>query len=68
MALRAMNNKEKANAKMLKGAGFHVFFQYSGVKGEWWATHPKLICQYHIATMTDEALSDLKEGKLYRHA
>jgi hypothetical protein len=60
MALRAMNNNEKANAKILKQNGFHVFWQYNGPdKGSYWATHSKLICQYCINTKADQALKDL---------
>jgi len=62
MALRSMNNKEKANAALLKKNGFHVFWQYSHneTRGDWWATHHKLICQYHVKTTADLALSDLR--------
>lgn len=60
MAVRAMNNTEKANAKILKQRGFSVFWQYQGhASGNYWATHPKLICQYCIATSADSALRDL---------
>lgn len=61
MSLRAMNNKEKANAAILKKNGFHVFWQYThrGTRGDWWATHHKLICQYCVKTKADDAIRDL---------
>lgn len=61
MALRAMNNSEKAAAKILKESGFHVFWQDSGPRrGMFWATHPKLIGQYCIVTKSSEAIEDFK--------
>lgn len=62
MAIRAMNNIEKQNAKTLKQKGFHVFWQYSnGEKtGSYWATHNLLICQYCIRTMASAAINDLE--------
>lgn len=64
-----MNNIEKANAAMLKKAGFHIFYQYShgGTKGCWWATHHKLIGQYCVKTAADDALYHLNNGILHRH-
>lgn len=56
-----MNNTEKASAKILKQHGFHVFWAYQGEKkGDWWATHPKLIAQYHVHTCSDKAIKDLE--------
>jgi len=64
MVLRAMNNTEKQASKILKENGFHVFWEYRGEKnGDYWATHPKLVYQYHIATTADEAIEDLKNLK-----
>lgn len=62
MALRDMNNIEKANAKILKSKGFYVFWQYSHGErsGAYWATHPKLICQYCIITCASKAINDLE--------
>jgi hypothetical protein len=62
MPLRGMNNHEKALAGALRKKGFHVFWQDSGNTGagDYWATHPQLICQYHVATTGDKALADLE--------
>ena len=60
MALRAMNNTEKANAKILKENGFTVFWQDRGIQnGDYWAIHHKLKAQYHIGTTTNEAIIHL---------
>ena len=61
MAIRAMNNTEKANAAILKNLGFTVFYQYSGIKGDYWATHPKLVYQYHLRTSAINAVNDLSK-------
>lgn len=62
MSARAMNNTEKANAAILKREGFHVFWFESGPHSSgYYATHPKLICQYHLGTTADQAVNDLKE-------
>jgi hypothetical protein len=59
MATRAMNNREKQNAAILKQKGFDVFFQYAGPRGgDYWAHHPKLICQYHVDTCAHLAIRD----------
>jgi hypothetical protein len=61
MALRAMNNKEKNAAKMLKEKGFDVFWFESGPNSfGYYALHPKLTFQYCINTCADIALNDLK--------
>jgi hypothetical protein len=52
-----MNNQEKANAKVLRQAGFYIF----EMKG-FWATHPKLICQYCVTTKADKAIKDLNDA------
>jgi hypothetical protein len=68
MAARGMNNKEKQASKTLKMLGFRVFWEYRRKdQGDWWATHPKLICQYHIDTCADEAISDLKDAVVYEN-
>lgn len=65
MALKAMNNQERAAAKLLKEKGFEVFYQYQGAnRGDYWAKHPKLPFQYHIATKSNQALQDLKNLNL----
>lgn len=63
MSHRGMNNTEKAAAAMLKKEGFHVFYQesHNGTKGNWYATHEKLIGQYHIPTGIDQALENLRK-------
>ena len=65
MALRAMNNKEKAAVALLKEKGFHIFWQYRNGErdGDYWATHTKLIGQYHVGTATDEAIQQLKNAE-----
>jgi hypothetical protein len=61
MALRGMSNIEKIAAAELKQKGFSVFWMYQGPKhGDYWATHPKLICQYHVQTTSKKALEDLE--------
>jgi len=61
MAHRAMNNKEKAAAAVLKAHGFEIFYSYNIGRrdGTYWAIHPKLISQYCIATKADQAIKDL---------
>jgi hypothetical protein len=56
MKLSTMNNKEKANAKILREAGFYIFES----RNVFWATHPKLISQYCVNTCADKAIQDLK--------
>lgn len=64
-----MNNKEKAAAAILRANGFLIFWQYSGEhRGDYWATHPKLICQYHLENSFDEAMSHLADKVLWKHA
>jgi len=66
MPLRAMNNFEKSAAKVLKEAGFFVFWFDSGPHSSgYYATHPKLISQYCIATCSDIALEDIKKKEDY---
>jgi len=60
MATRAMNNREKQNAAILKQKGFDVFFQYQGTKGDYWAHNPKLLYQYHVDTCADHAIEDFE--------
>jgi len=60
MATRAMNNREKQNAAILKQKGFDVFFQYAGPRGgDYWAHHPKLICQYRFRALCQFALAQM---------
>ena len=61
MAHRAMNNREKAASSILKSHGFEIFYSYrlQGKDGTYWAIHPKLICQYCISTVSQQAINDL---------
>jgi len=56
---RAMNNIEKANAKILRQKGFQIITTETQHKLTFWAIHTKLICQYCIMTCSDEAIHDL---------
>lgn len=61
MPQRAMNNKEKVAASILKENGFYVFWFDSGYYSSgYYATHPKLIMQYHVESCFNQALEDLK--------
>ena len=56
---RAMNNIEKANAKILRQKGFQIITTETKHKLTYWAIHTKLICQYCIYTSADKAIQDL---------
>lgn len=61
---RAMNNKEKANAKILRQKGFQIITTETQHKLTYWAIHWKLINQYCIATCGDDAIHDLEMHEL----
>ena len=56
-----MNNEEKHAAKLLRDAGFLVFWQEYGAGRGYWATHPRLLSQYDLRTCAQKALNDLKK-------
>lgn len=57
---RAMNNKEKEMAALLKKAGFYIFYT-ENIRGiTYWAKHTKLICQYELITSGSQAIEDLE--------
>lgn len=61
IAGRGMNNEEKAAAAELRKAGFTIFWFESGPSSSgYYAIHAKLICQYSIPDMANEALDHLK--------
>jgi hypothetical protein len=61
MAKRAMNNIEKANAKLLKDKGFNVFWFDGGPSSSgFYAYHVKLVSQYCLNTATNYALRDIE--------
>jgi len=61
---RAMNNIEKANAKILRQKGFEIIHTETQHKLTYWAIHHKLISQYCIFTCADDAIHDLEMHEL----
>ena len=61
---RAMNNTEKANAKILRQKGFEIIHTETQHKLTFWAVHLKLISQYCIMTCADDAIHDLEMHEL----
>jgi hypothetical protein len=69
MPTRGMNNAERQSAALLKSKGFNIIWQDScnpRTGGQWWALHPKLICQYDLGS-ANEAVQDLENAILHRH-
>lgn len=55
---RAMCNKEKHNAKLLKDLGFNIIYTETPINATYWAIHPKINMQYCIKTTTEIAIND----------
>lgn len=64
MPARAMNNFEKTTAKVLKSAGFTIFWEdHHRTAGEYWAIHPALVFQYALSGGVDMPLKHLLKKK-----